>query len=181
MAGKLFSNFLRHPRRGLRAKADGDLADADLLGRFLTRRDDTAFEALVSRHGPMVLAVCGRVLGDAHAAEDAFQATFLILVRRAGSVRRGASRGRRAPGVAYRTALKARARAVCRRRHERQAAPAEPTPHSEDPSRRDLRAVLDAELDHLPDKYRMPLVLCYLEGKTQQEAARQLGWRLGTL
>src|SRR6516165_11293864 len=146
MAGGLFPVFLRQLWKSL-AAADEGLADADLLERFLARRDEEAFAALVGRHGPMVLGVCGRILGDVHAAEDAFQATFLILVRRAGAIRKRAALGSWLHGVAYRAALKARAREACRRRHEREAIP----PQSTDPARdvvwRDLRPVLDAALD----------------------------------
>jgi RNA polymerase sigma factor (sigma-70 family) len=181
MAGGLLPVFLRQLRKSLAAAAaDEGLADADLLERFLARRDEEAFAALVGRHGPMVLGVCARVLGDAHAAEDAFQATFLILVRRAGAIRKHAALGSWLHGVAYRAALKARTREACRRRHEREAIPTESTDSARD-FWRDLRPVLDAALDHLPKQYRAPLVLCYLEGKTQQEAARLLGWRPGTL
>src|SRR5262249_30862860 len=106
MAGGLLPVFLRQLWKSLAATGEG-LADADLLERFLARRDEEAFAALVGRHGPMVLGVCGRVLGDAHAAEDAFQATFLILVRRAGAIRKRAALGSWLHGVAYRAALKA--------------------------------------------------------------------------
>src|SRR6516165_257259 len=145
MAGDLFPVFLRQLYNSL--AADEGVADADLLERFLARRDEEAFAALLGRHGPMVLGVCRRVLGDAHAAEDAFQATFLILVRRAGAIRKRAALGSWLHGVAYRAALKARAREACRRRHEREAL----TPEFPDPARdvvwRDLRPVLDAALD----------------------------------
>jgi RNA polymerase sigma factor (sigma-70 family) len=180
MAGGLVPVFLRRLWKSLAAAEQG-LADADLLERFLARRDEEAFAALLGRHGPMVLGVCGRVLGDAHAAEDAFQATFLILVRRAGAIRKRAALGSWLHGVAYRAALKARAREACRRRHERAAIPPDATDPARDVVWRDLRPVLDAALDRLPGQYRAPLVLCYLEGKTQQEAARLLGWRPGTL
>jgi RNA polymerase sigma factor (sigma-70 family) len=180
MAGGWLPDFLRRLRQRLSA-ADEGTADADLLNRFLERRDEAAFEALVGRHGSMVLGVCGRVLGDAHAAEDAFQATFLILARRARAIRKQTSLGCWLHGVAYRAALKARAREACRRRHEREAMVPEPTDPARDVLWRDLRPVLDAALDRLPEKYRVPLVLCYLEGRTQQEAARLLGWQLGTL
>src|SRR5262249_5993250 len=180
MAGGLFPVFLRQLGKSLAAADDG-LADGDLLERFLARRDEEAFAALVGRHGPMVLGVCCRVLGDAHAADDAFQATFLILVRRAGALRGPAALASRLPRGAFRAALKARAREACRRQHERRATPPDSTDPARDAVWRDLRPVLDAALDHLPKQYRAPLVLCYLEGKTQQEAARLLGWRPGTL
>src|SRR5262249_51213776 len=154
MPGVPFMSFLR--RLSLKAP-DGGTADADLLEQFVAGRDEAAFEALLRRHGPLVLGVCRRVLGDAHDAEDAFHAPFLVLSRRAGSVRKHAALGSWLHGVAYRTALKARARAACRRRHERQATPPEPADPAPGLAWRDLRPVLDAELDRLPGKYRTPL------------------------
>jgi RNA polymerase sigma factor (sigma-70 family) len=150
-----------------------------LLERFANHRDEAAFEALVRRHGPMVLGVCRRVLAHAQDMEDAFQTTFLVLVRRAGSVERPELLGNWLYGVAYRTALKAKANAARRRDHERRAAC---MPREEpDPTWREVRTVLDEELNQLPDKYRAPLVLCYLEGRTNQEAARLLGWPTGSM
>jgi RNA polymerase sigma factor (sigma-70 family) len=129
----------------------------------------------------MVLAVCERVLHHKQDAEDAFQATFLVLVRKAGSIGQPELLANWLYGVAYRTALKARANAARRSENERQAV-SMPTP---DPllevAWRELRAVLDEELSRLPEKYRAPLVLCYLQGKTNEEAARQLGWPPGSM
>jgi RNA polymerase sigma factor (sigma-70 family) len=157
------------------------LTDAQLLERFLARREEIAFEEMVRRHGPMVLGVCRRVLGRSHDAEDAFQATFLVLVRRAESI---VPRSRVGPwlyGVARRTALKARASAARRRRAEQHAARDRPltTPPADMES--DLRPLLDEELGRLPGKYRDSLVLCLLQGKSRKEAARLLGWSEGTL
>jgi RNA polymerase sigma factor (sigma-70 family) len=180
MAGVRLPDFLRRLRQRLSPAEEGT-ADADLLERFLTTRDEAAFEVLVGRHGSMVLGVCVRVLGDTHAADDAFQATFLVLARQAQAIRKRTSLGSWLHGVAYRAALKARAREACRRLHEREAMPPEPTDPARDLLWRDLRPELDAALDRLPEKYRVPLILCYLEGKTQQEAAQLLGWNLGTL
>lgn len=180
MASRWLPDFLVRLRQRF-ALADEGAPDADLLDRFLAQRDDAAFTALVGRHGSMVFAVCGRILGDTHAAEDAFQATFLILARRARAIRKRTSLGCWLHGVAYRAALKARARAACQRQHESEAMPPAPTDPARDVLWRDLRPVLDSTLDRLPEKYRVPLVLCYLEGRTQQEVAQLLGWRLGTL
>jgi RNA polymerase sigma factor (sigma-70 family) len=153
----------------------------ETLRRFAARGDEAAFETLLRRHGPMVLGVCRRLLADAHDAEDAFQATFVVLVRKARSLRRAESVAGWLYGVAYRTALKARSRAARRRTTERPL-DGVPEPATEPvPPTADLRAVLDDELDRLPEKYRAPVVLCYLEGKTFQEAAGLLGWPAGTV
>ena len=135
---------------------------------------------IVRRHGPMVWGVCRRALGH-HDAEDAFQATFLVLARRAGSIRPGGLLGNWLYGVARRTALKAKALAA--RRRAREATVDElPEPAAPEPAAwADLRPALDRELDRLPAKYRAVLILCDLEGKTRQEAARRLGWPEGTV
>jgi RNA polymerase sigma factor (sigma-70 family) len=160
------------------ARQEGDLSDGDLLDRFLAQRDESAFAELVRRHGPMVLGVCRRVLRNPHDADDAFQATFLVLVRRGGSVQPPGRVGNWLYGVAYRTALEAR-RAAARRRVKEALAmpPAEAT----DDIWADLRPLLDRELSRLPDRYREPVVLCDLEGQTQKEAAHQLGCPEGTV
>jgi RNA polymerase sigma-70 factor (ECF subfamily) len=158
-----------------------EAGDGELLERFRLRRDEASFAALVRRHGPMVLGVCSRILGNAHDAEDAFQVTFLVLAKKAGSLARPDLLANWLYGVAYRTARKARGRALRQGEHERQAevmARAQPDP--QEPAR-ELREVLDEELNRLPEKYRAPLVLCYLEGKTNEEAARQLGWPVGSM
>jgi RNA polymerase sigma factor (sigma-70 family) len=156
-------------------------SDALLLTRFANQQDDAAFAALVKRHGPMVLAVCRRILRNPHDADDAFQATFMVLVRKAASIAQPELLGNWLYGVAYRVAVKARANVARRTQHERRA----PVIPLEDPlldvTSRELRTVLDAELDRLPEKYRAPLVLCYLEGKTNEEAARVLGWPTGSM
>jgi RNA polymerase sigma factor (sigma-70 family) len=151
-----------------------------LLEDFLARRDEAAFEALVRRHGPMVLGVCRRLLKNEADAEDAFQATFLVLVRKAPSVTPRDLVGNWLYGVAYRTALKARAAAARRRAKEREVA-AMPRPGSPDELWLRLQALLDREVLGLPDKYRAPLVLCDLEGHSRKQAARQLGWAEGTV
>ena len=161
--------------------AETAAGDGPLLERFHRRGDEAAFAALLRRHGPMVLGVCRRLLRDGHDAEDAFQATFLLLVRRAGSLRQPERLGPWLYGVAYRTALRARARAARRRGRERPVedlpAPAAP----DDLLWRDLRPVLDDAIALLPAKYRAPFVLCYLEGLTNAQAARQLGCPPGTV
>jgi RNA polymerase sigma factor (sigma-70 family) len=169
--------------RTLRGKLARDEAatagDATLLERFLGRRDEAAFAELVQRHGAMVYGVCRRLLRSQHDAEDAFQATFLVLVRRGAAVLRVRSVGCWLYGVARRTALEARRAAARRRAKEANAMPGHATGAADE--RCDLRDVLDAEIDQLPQKFRSPLVLCDLEGKTRKEAARQLGWPEGTV
>src|SRR5262245_41260184 len=172
--------LLQHLRRATAAPVPGELTDAELLGRFVRRRDPAAFEVLVWRHGPLVWSVCQRVLRHAADVEDAFQATFLTLVRKAGSIGRGAALPGWLHQVAYRTALRARAEAAKRASKEQPALnvtarAADPVPD------RDLAAVLDDEVQRLPEKYRLPIVLCHLQGLTQAEAARQLGCPEGTV
>jgi RNA polymerase sigma factor (sigma-70 family) len=159
----------------LHAAPEVDLPDNELLRRFVDGRDEAAFDGLMRRHGPMVLEVCRNVLGHEADAEDAFQATFLILARKAGAIRKQSSVGSWLYGVAYRTALKARSASAQRRRHETH----DPKPASaetcDELTWREVRHVLHAELYRASERYRAPLVLCYLEGKTQDEAARLLG------
>jgi RNA polymerase sigma factor (sigma-70 family) len=150
--------------------------DAVLLERFVHRRDEAAFAMLLHRHGPMVLGVCRRVLGDVHDAEDAFQATFVVLARRAGSLRGPAQLGPWLYSVAQRVAWKARARAAARHRRQRELTD---MPHAEpldDRTWHELRPVLDEEIGRLPEKYRAAVILCYLQGKTHEQAAQELGW-----
>src|SRR5205823_3540528 len=145
------------------------------------RRDEAAFAALVRRHGPMVLGVCRRVLRDAHDAEDAFQATFLLLARKAAALRQPDRLGPWLHGVAHRTALKAKAAGVRRRQRERPLDDLPAAGGGDDLLWRDLRPVLDDAIGRLPAKYRVPVVLCYLEGRTNAEAARALGCPTGTV
>jgi RNA polymerase sigma factor (sigma-70 family) len=151
--------------------------DAELVARFLSGRDPAVFEELVRRHGPMVYRVCRRVLRHEQDAEDAFQATFLLLASRLRSLRRRGSLAAWLHGVARRVALKARARAAARRRRETCA----PRAEEDDGRRQELLAALDAELAALPERWRSPLLLCHLEGLTQDEAASRLGWSKATL
>jgi RNA polymerase sigma factor (sigma-70 family) len=163
------------PREGAGA------TDAKLLGRFIENRDESAFEALLRRHGPMVWGVCRRILANRQDAEDAFQATFLVLVRKATSVRPREMVGNWLYGVAQQTAVRARALNAKRRGREKQVNPMPDPPADFAPPRHDWQDLLDRELSRLPDKYRAAIVLCDLEGKTRTEAARQLGWPEGSV
>jgi RNA polymerase sigma factor (sigma-70 family) len=171
---------VQHIRRWLGAPADMQIADVRLLADFVQNRNEAAFTAIVRRHGPLVLDVCRRVLADAHRAEDAFQATFLVLVRKAGSLRQPELLANWLYGVAYRTALKARANDARRQALEHEGAAMRPTP-SEEAGWQELRPVIDEEVQQLPAKYRLPVVLCYLSGQSHEEAARQLAWPVGTV
>jgi RNA polymerase sigma factor (sigma-70 family) len=175
MTHATLSHVLRHLHQVIGAETAKELTDSELLERFTARREEAAFAALVQRHGPMVLGVCRRVLHHADLVEDAFQATFLVLVRSAASIRKQASVGSWLYGVAHRVAVKAKARAAKRRARERRSV-AMPRPEPLDEMTwHELRAVLDEELTRLPEKYRAAVVLCYLEGRSQEQAARQLG------
>ena len=167
--------------RVFRGETVSGLSEWQLLERYLEQRDEVAFEALVSRHGPMVLGVCRRMLGDSADVDDAFQATFLVLVRRARQLGPRDAIGPWLYGVAARVALRARCQAAQHRRHEPIALEF-PAVAALDPRvDPELGEVLDQELSRLPSKYRSPLVLCYLEGRTHEEAARDLNWPVGTV
>jgi RNA polymerase sigma factor (sigma-70 family) len=180
MATANVSAFLRRLTRPMVAETLADQSDRQLVEQFLAGRGEAVFEAILRRHGAMVYRVCWRVLQHHQDTEDAFQAAFLVLVQRLRAVRKHASLASWLHGVAYRVALKAKAEAAARRRHEEQAAVSQAL-SPDDVSWREMRAVLDAELVGLPEKWRLPLVLCYLEGRTQDEAAEQLGWSKRTL
>jgi RNA polymerase sigma factor (sigma-70 family) len=168
------SPLLQHVRR-LAAAAS---SDEQLLADYLARRSDEAFAALLGRHGQMVLNVCRRILHDDHAAEDVFQATFLVLANRAGAIHRRASLAGFLHGVAYRLAVRARRQ---RLRRLPAAVDDKTVAPLEELAWKEMLGILDDELGRLSDHYRAPLVLCYLEGRTQDQAARQLGWSLNTL
>src|SRR5262245_1755898 len=157
------------------------MSDGQLLSRYVGSRDESAFEALVRRHGPMVLGVCRRLLRDRHEAEDAFQATFLVLVRKAASVAPAEMLPNWLHGVARQTAVRARSAAAKRGSRERQVADLPETAARPPEPAGELRALLDDEIARLPGKNRVAVVLCLLEGLTHQEAARHLGWPVGTL
>ncbi|MBL8793387.1 MAG: sigma-70 family RNA polymerase sigma factor, partial [Planctomycetia bacterium] len=172
---------VQHLRRWIGGRAAADQADDRLLQRFAEARDEAAFAELMRRHGPVVLGVCRRVLADGHDADDAFQATFLVLARKAASIRQGEALGGWLCRVACRIALAAKTASARRRAGERQALDMKPTTTMNEPAWAELRPLLDEEVDRLPRKYRVPVVLCYFEGKTHEEAAQQLGWPKGTV
>jgi len=177
MANEPAHVLAKHLRTLTTAARIDALTDHELIERFAAVRDEEAFTALVRRHGPMVLRVCRRILHNGHDADDVFQATFLVLSRKAASLRRRDSVGCFLHGVAYRLALKARTQFAQRRMHESRAAVEK---QADDPlaelSVREAQSILDEELALLPEKWRAPVVLCCLEGRTRDEAARQLGW-----
>jgi RNA polymerase sigma factor (sigma-70 family) len=159
------------------------MSDAELLARFVSRQEAAAFEELVRRHGPMVMRVCQRVLAHTQDAEDAFQAAFIVLARKASGIAKQGSVGSWLYGVAYRVALQikentSKHRLPAQGIDGRTIPDARQTPAAVDG---ETRAILDQELNRLPEKYRAPLVLCYLEGKTTDEAARELGCPTGTV
>jgi RNA polymerase sigma factor (sigma-70 family) len=151
------------------------------LQQFVARRDEGTFATLLERHGPLVLGVCRQVLGDGHAAEDAFQATFLILAREAGSVRRHESLAAWLHRVAVNVSRTARLDIARRRAHEREAILVARATPAADEAVRDWQPILHEEVGRLPAKYHVPVVLCYFEGHSHDQAARELGWPLGTV
>jgi len=180
------SGTRNHLARLFDGESVGGMTDGELLDRFTTRRGATAesaFEALVARHSPMVARVCRGLLRDEHDVEDAFQATFLVLVRRAGSIGEGDLLAPWLYGVAHRVARKARAVALRRRGREGGPAGIDP-PARLDPSvglQVEVGPVLHEEVNRLPEKYRRPIILCHLQGLTHAEAARELAWPVGTV
>ncbi|MHB1426211.1 MAG: sigma-70 family RNA polymerase sigma factor [Gemmataceae bacterium] len=179
MANDQLRAFLQRLGRALNPEGSSDVSDAQLLERFVNRRDEAAFEMLVWRYGSLVLNVCGRLLRHPEDAEDAFQAAFLALTRRAGSIGKGEALGSWLYKVAYRMALRVRAaRHKARQDNGLDLLASRSTGGAVEP---DVQSVLDEEINRLPEKYRAALILCYLQGKTTAEAARQLGCARGTI
>jgi RNA polymerase sigma factor (sigma-70 family) len=172
---------LRHLRRVAGLDPGHDLTDAALLARYVGGRDEQAFAALVHRYGRLVRSVCRRVLHHPQDADDAFQATFLVFAARAPSIRKATSVSSWLYGAAYRTAMNAKRQRT--RRREEQGAPdarGREQPVTE-AALRELQVILDQEVSALPEKYRAPFVLCCLDGRSKAEAARELGWKEGTV
>ena len=183
MAEPSYGTALRHIHALFNVGSMGGLTDGQLLERFTVcdrQVAELAFAALVERHGPMVLRVCQSVLRERHDAEDAFQATFLVLVRKAASIRKQSSVVSWLHGVAFRVASCQKVAAARRRGYERKVAEIEAA-STDDNDCPDLASILHEELNRLPDKYRTPIVLCYLEGLSHEQAARQLMWPVGTV
>jgi RNA polymerase sigma factor (sigma-70 family) len=176
------TNPVLHFLRKLRvAESTTRLQDRDLLRCFVKEREEAAFTALIQRHGPMVLRVCLQVLHQEQDAEDAFQATFLILSRKAAAVQKRDSLASWLYGVAHHAALDLKRSLARRRSREERASPLAPTDPLGALTVREGEEILHQELSRLPEKYRAPLVLCCLEGLARDEAALQLGWPLGKL
>jgi RNA polymerase sigma factor (sigma-70 family) len=181
MAIGSLSHFLRHFRRRVAGCDTAHVTDAELLRRFASGRDEAAFAALVQRHGPLVLGVCRRVLRHEDSAEDAFQAAFLVLARKAGSLARPERLANWLYGVARRVALKARTAAVRRWARQRQMTDLPASSSAPQTDRDELSDLVDEELQRLPGKFRAPLMLCCLQGLTREEAAAQLGCSAGAV
>jgi RNA polymerase sigma factor (sigma-70 family) len=180
MAAGQLGALLRHLlRTGERQAEDG--SDRHLLERFVRHADEAAFAALVERHGRLVLGVCRGVLRHAQDAEDAFQATFLVLARMASTIRKRDALANWLYGVALRTARKARQAMSTRRRHEQQARPPAPEPPVAEAALHEVQIILHEEVERLPEKFRRPFVLCCLGDRSRAEAARELGWKEGTV
>jgi RNA polymerase sigma factor (sigma-70 family) len=179
MAEVRLAAVLQHLRQLGGGSAPNSLSDGQLLQRFAAGREESAFAALLERHGQLVWGVCRHVLRQEQDAEDAFQATFLVLAKRAGAIRKSESVASWLHGVAYRVALKARA-AARRARALPDEREAPPGPAAE-AALREVQAILDEEVSWLPAKLRAPFVLCCLQGRSKGEAARELGWKEGTV
>ena len=181
MAEAHLNPFLQHIRHLIGGDPAAALTDGELLQRFLANGDEAAVEGLVRRYGPLVFGVCRRVLRNGHAAEDVFQATFLILIRKVSSLTHREGLGSWLYTVAYRLALRARAHEARRRQCEAQAARNRPDTERLPTTTADVVVVLEEELQRLPARHRAPLVLCYLEGKTNAQAAQILGCPPGSM
>jgi RNA polymerase sigma factor (sigma-70 family) len=182
------TNRLDRRHTALQGEAGGDPGDEELLARFLEGEaadSEPAFRELMARHGPMVMGVCRNVLHNDQDAEDAFQATFLALARKGDTIRDRRILVGWLYEVAYRIAIRARASTVRRKEQERKSVAMSVTSvhpeHENDAAWNELRPVLHDEVNRLPDKYRLPVILSYLEGKSNEEVARVLDWPVGTV
>jgi RNA polymerase sigma factor (sigma-70 family) len=181
MAIRQMNRIIEHLRQAVLVRDGAGFSDAQLLDCFITRHEEAAFESIVRRHGPIVLSVCRRILRNSHDAEDAFQATFLVLARKASTLKSRELLANWLCGVAYQTARKAKAAAAKHHARQRQVNEMPEPEIVRQDLREDLQPLLDQELTSLPEKYRLPIILCDLEGKTRKEAAQQLDMPEGTL
>ncbi len=181
MAEKSLAGMIRHIRHIGAVQTSRELSDADLLQRFVEARDEAAFTALVERHGSLVLGVCHRALGNPHDAEDACQATFLVLARSAATVRKTASLSCWLHRVARSVAANLRRERFRREQREHRIPPPVVRDTAGEIGWREVQAALDEEIARLPERYRAPIILCYLDGKTRDEAATRLALSPGTL
>src|SRR5262245_19722636 len=181
MPGKAINGVFQRIRALAAVHTRRTCSDRELLQRFLDADDEAAFTILVERHGAMIQALCRRLLHDRHEADDACQAAFLVLARKARSLRKQESLASWLHGVAHRISLSLRRQRARRVRREQAAARPDRQPADDSLTWRELRGVLDQELERLPERYRAPLILCYLEGKTRDEAAQELGAKPGAL
>ena len=181
MPGRPLSDLVCYLRKLASSQQTQELTDRDLVQRFVTRKDQDAFEAILMRHGPMVWKVCRALLADGHAAEDAFQATWLVFVRKAASIFQLERLGNWLYGVAHKIAAKARAEARRQQTLEKQGGDMAAYNSADELTNVEESRVLHEELNRLPARYRTPIVLCYLEGRTLQETADVLGWSHGAV
>jgi RNA polymerase sigma factor (sigma-70 family) len=181
MAKKSLNGCLRHVCKLAAVQTARELGDRELLGRFVAEKDEAAFAVLVERHGPMVLGVCRRMLGGAHDAEDACQASFLVLAQKAASIRKSTSLPSWLHGVAARVASHVKRERLRRSRHEREAQESPAADPAAEVSWREVQTILDEELGQLPERLRAPLILCYLDGRPRDAAAQQLGLSVACL
>ena len=181
MATAQLDTVVRHLRRAVLRQDAAGRTDGQLLASFIEQNDEAAFDTLIRRHGPMVFGVCCRIVRNHHDAEDAFQATFLVLARKASSVSPRERVANWLHGVALRTAMRARTMTAKRRGREKQVTEMPDPEAVQQDQWCDLQPLLDQELNGLPEHYRLPILLCDLEGKTIKDAAQQLGWPQGSL
>src|SRR5262245_61160448 len=181
MATQELADVLQYIRCLAGDRLGDETSDGQLLRRFVEQRDEGAFAAILLRHGPLVFGVCRQVLHEAHDAEDAFQATFLVLASKAASVRKHEALAAWLHRVALNIARTARVDSARRLAHERQALPMTQASPPEGEALRDWQPILHDEVDRLPAKYRVPVILCYFEEKTHDQAARELDWPVGTV
>jgi RNA polymerase sigma factor (sigma-70 family) len=174
-------NVLQHVRSAVVSSGARELTDDQLLHEFAVHHDPGAFAVLVKRHGPCVLGVCRRVLHHVQDAEDAFQATFLVLARHSTGFRKEGALASWLHGVAYRVAMRSKRSAARRRTHERRVRPSPPLEPAWEEAWREVQVVLDEEIQRLPEKYRTAFILCCMQGMSKREAARQLAAKEGTV